>query len=146
MTRNRWPDKSFGLKLRERGTERNSGCDLGQRHTGGFGDKGHRAAGTRVHLDNEDLVIFDGVLDVDQPDDAQGFRKGQRVRANLVDDTGAQRCRGNDTRAVSRVDACLFDVLHDAADQHRTGAVTDGVDIDLGGTLKKTIDEDWPLR
>ena len=37
--------------------------------------------------------------------------------------------------------AGFLDVLHHAADEHLTGVVADGVDVDLGGVLQEAVDE-----
>ena len=44
-------------QLGERGADHHPGRDLGQRHAGGLGDERHRAAGPRVGLDHEHLVV-----------------------------------------------------------------------------------------
>ncbi len=35
----------------------------------------------------------------------------------------------------------LFDMFHDAAEQPLAGAITDGVNIDLGGVFEEAIDQ-----
>ena len=47
----------------------------------------------------------------------------------------------DDAGAVAGVDAGLFDVLHDGADDGRF-AVADAIDIDLGGVFEEAVDED----
>ena len=43
------------------------------------------------------------------------------------------------------MDACLLDVLHDAADHRATAGVSHGVDVDLDGLLEEAVDQDGPL-
>ena len=54
------------------GIARHDTCGtLGERHTGGLGDKRHGAAGTRVGLDHVDGLALDGVLHIEQAAHAQ---------------------------------------------------------------------------
>ena len=57
---------------------------LGQRHAGSLGDKGHRAAGTGIGLDNIDGLALDGVLHVYQAAHAQSQGNATRGVAQLV--------------------------------------------------------------
>ena len=54
--------------------------------------------------------------------------------------SSAQRLRRQHARAVARMYAGLFDVLHDAGDQHFF-AVAQGVHIDLRGILQEAVDQ-----
>ena len=67
-----------------------------------------------------------------------------RRAISLLDLLG-ERGRGDDAGAVAGVDAGLLDVLHDGADDGGL-AVGDAIDIDLGGVLEETVDEDGALR
>jgi hypothetical protein len=45
--------------------------DPGDGEADHLGDEGHRARGARVDLENVDVVVLDGELDVHQPDHVQ---------------------------------------------------------------------------
>ena len=49
--------------------------------------------------------------------------------------------RRHDTGTVTGVDAGLLDVLHDAADDHRSGSIRDGVDVELERVLEELVDQ-----
>ena len=43
------------------------------------------------------------------------------------------------------MDAGLLDVLHHTADQYLAGVIADGVDVDLDGVGKESVDQHRPL-
>ena len=130
--------------LGERHAGHHLGRDVGHRHAGGLGDERHRAAGARIdfqHVQHLPAVFaLDGELNVHQSDDAHV--PGQRVRglADFVQDRPGQAVRRNRAGRVAGVDAGLFDVLHDAGDDHLL-AVADGIDIDFDGVFQKAVDQ-----
>ncbi len=83
----------------------------------------------------------DGVLHVEQPDDAERERDLARGGADLLEHLLAERVRRQHAGAVAGVHAGLLDVLHDAADPD-VAAVAQGVDVDLGGVLEKAVQKD----
>ena len=117
---------------------------LRQIQAGGLRDERHGSRGAGVDLQDVDLALLDGELDVHQAADVQ--RLGQRVGLLLEprDDLGRQAERRDGAGGVARVDARLLDVLHDAADDC-PGAVADGVDVDLAGVLEELVDQDGVL-
>src|SRR5512144_2103936 len=59
----------LGEPLRgQRPTEHHVGGQLGQRDADGLGDEGYGAGGTRVDLEDEDLLVLDRELDVEEAD------------------------------------------------------------------------------
>ena len=89
-------------------------------------------------------AVLDGVLDVDEPDHAQGGGEGLGVAAHLLDLAVPDEVRGQDAGRVAGMDARVFDVLHHPPD-HAAPAVGDGVHIPLEGVFQKAIDEDRML-
>ena len=68
-----------------RGADHHPGRHHGHGHPGGLGDEGHRAAGPRVGLEDEDLAVLHRVLHVEQAQHPE--RLGQRpgVAVELVE-------------------------------------------------------------
>ena len=85
------------------------------------------------------------VLDVHQADDLQRAGDTPRVLADRGEVAFGHHERRHDAGAVTRVDAGLLDVLHDAADDHRTCGVRDGVDVELERILEEPVDEHRPI-
>ena len=70
-------------------------------------------------MNNAPIGVFDsghGELDVHQTDDMQCFRQFAGSRMNLRQNGFGQITRWNGTSGIARMDARLFDVLHDGAD------------------------------
>ena len=105
-------------------------CQRNDGDTGYLADVGNRTAGTRIYLDDVNILAADDKLDVDQSDDMKGSRQLRGVIRDggfyLIVDA---RCRINgDT--VSGMDTGALDVLHDTRDQDVL-TVADRVDLDL---------------
>ena len=99
------------------GNARHAACaDFGERHAGGFGDEGNGAAGARVHFQYEHHAVLHGKLYVHQADHTQRVGHGFGLAADFVLDFFAERVGRQRAAGVAGVDARLFDVLHDAAD------------------------------
>ena len=75
-------------------------------------------------------------------------RLGDRGRVGLddFDNPRWQGLRWDGARGVAAVHAGFFDVFHHSADQHLTGVVADGVDIDLGRVLQESVNQNGTLR
>ena len=101
-------------------------------------------ARTRIHLDDEHLVMRHDELDVEQPLDVQGDGKALRIVDDRVDHARRQRLRRIDCDTVARVNAGALDVLHDARN-HDIHTVGDGIDLDLGA-LHIAIHEHGMIR
>ena len=134
----------FGEEFAELASGHEASGDLGERYAGGLRDVGHGARGARVDFDDEDLIALDGVLNVHQADDFQGARQTEGVVANGGEHLRREVDRGQYAGGVAGVDAGLFDVLHDAADDH-IFAVGESVNVDFGGRLEEVVDEDGAL-
>ena len=52
-----------------------TGRDPGNRMTNDLGDKGHGPAGPRIDLQDENLSILDGILNIHQPDHTECLGK-----------------------------------------------------------------------
>ena len=110
-------DDFFFHALLLQGNACHAACaDFGERHAGGFGDEGHGTAGARVHFQYEHHAVLYGKLYVHQTDHAQRVCHGFGLAADFVLDFFTERVGRQRAAGVARVDACLFDVLHDAAD------------------------------
>ena len=123
--------------------------DLGQRNAGGLGDIRHGARGARIDFDDVDVVValgvaLNGELQIDQADDFE--REGQlaRVGAQGFERLFADVDGGQHAGGVAGVDAGLFNVLHDAGDDH-VFRVAERVDVDFDGVLEEVIDEHGAL-
>ena len=121
------------------------GGHAGQRDTRGFADEGHGAAAPWVHLEHVDarpavVALLDGILHVHQTDHSQLEGEGGRLLLDAAYDLIAHRHRRDHAGGVARVHARFFDVLHDGADVDVL-AITETVDVDLGGVLEETVDE-----
>lgn len=117
------------------------GGEFGQRDADGFANEGRGAGGTRIDLDDVEVVAFDGELHVHQAADVEGLRE---LLGGIADAVlhGRREAEGrDDAGAVAGVDAGLFDVLHDGADDGRF-AVGDAVHIDLGGVFEEAVDKE----
>ena len=111
---------------------------IDQRHARRLRDKRHRAARTRVGLEDVDLTIADRILHVDEADDAERTRQLDRLSPHLCLDRRTNRERRNDARRIARVHPGLLHVLHDRADQN-VATVGDCVDVDLDRVLDEAI-------
>ena len=93
-----------------------------------------------IDLQDVDDPALDGELDVHQTNDVQGLGKLAGLRTQLILDflgqpVGRQRAAG-----IARMHARLFDVFHDAADQHVL-AVADGIDVHFDGEIQESIEQ-----
>ena len=111
---------------------------LGQRHTGGLGDKRHGATRARIGLDHVDGLALDGVLYVDQAAHAQRHRDAARGLAELRLQALAKAERRDAGRGVAGVNTGLLDMLQDTADVDRF-AVAQSVDVGLDRTLQEAV-------
>src|SRR5271157_376204 len=130
----------LGEKVAQLASGHEAGGDLGERHAGGLRNIGHGARGPRVDLDHENFVALNGVLDVHKADDLQGARKAEGVVANRGQHLWREVNRRQHARGIAGVDAGLFDVLHDTADDDVL-AVGESIDIDFGRRLEEMVDE-----
>ena len=121
-------------------TGHDAGGNLGQRSAGGLGDEGHGTGGTGVHLDEVNLVVFHRELHVHQTDHAEFQRQLAHLLAHLVLNGLGQGVGRQGAGGVTGVDTGLFDVLHDAADDH-VNAVADGVHVHLGGVVQEAVQQ-----
>ena len=119
--------------------------DARDRHARRLRDVRHGPRRARVHLEDVDHVVLDGVLNVHETDDLQRARNAARVFANRPEMPLRNHERRDDTGAVARVNARLLDVLHDAADDHRARRIRHGVDIEFKGVLEEAIDQHRPV-
>ena len=133
-----------GKKLAQFAASHQARGNLCQRYAGRLRDVGHGARGPRIHLDDVNPVALNGVLDVHQADDFERAGQLEGVFANGVKQVLGDIDRRQHAGRVAGVDAGLFDVLHDAADDHVL-AVGDGVYINLGRRLEEVIDQHRPL-
>src|SRR5690625_1093698 len=101
---------------------------------------GDGAAGPRVGFDDQHLAILDDVLDIYQAPDTDRLGEFLRVVVDPRDHAVVQAYGRHYRGAVPRVDAGCLDVLHDPG-HHGRGAVTQGVDIDLGGAGNELVDQ-----
>jgi hypothetical protein len=120
------------------------GADARQRHPCRLADKGHGAAGARVHLQHVDDIILDRVLHIHQPAHTQPQAQFFGVLAHDVEVIGADLVGRQHAGTVAAVDASFFDVLHDAADHHAR-AIDHGIHIHLVCILQELVDQDRPL-
>ena len=143
MPGGRWAHHTLVAQLRQGSAEHHATGHHRQGHTGGLGHERHRTTRTRIGFDDVHLVVGHCELHIDKAPHIE--RCG-----NLVDvfaDGGQRRIRQSlgrqRARRVARVNACFFDVLHHTADEHLASVVTNGINIDLGSALQKTINEHW---
>ena len=101
-------------------------------------------ARTRIHFDDEHLVMRHDELNVEQPFDMQGNGKTLRIVDDRVDHACRQRLRRIDRDTVARVDAGALDVLHDARN-HNIHTIGNGINLDLGA-LHIAIHEHGMIR
>ena len=121
------------------GIARHDTCGtLGERHTGGFGDKRHGTACARVGLDHVNSLALDGVLYVDQAAHAQRHRDAARGLAELRLQALAKAERRDAGRGVAGVNTGFLDMLQDTADVDRF-AVAQSIDVGLDRTLQEAI-------
>ncbi len=113
---------------------------FGQGNAGGLGNERHGARGPRIDLEDENHAALYGELDVHQTDDVEGLGQLARLHPQLVLDLLRQAVRGQRAAGVAGMHAGLFDVFHDAADQHVL-AVADRIDVHLDGQIQKAIQQ-----
>src|SRR6185437_1681486 len=113
-------------------------------NTDGLRHEWNRATAARVHFQYVHHAVLDGVLDVDQPDDAE--RRGQRngMRAHRLLLVLADQVRRDNARGITRVNACILDVLHDSADDNLV-PVGYRIDVGLERIFQKLVDQNWAV-
>ena len=142
MVQRRFP---FQAGLGEGLPEHHRHADRGERHAGRLADEGHRPRRPRVHLEDEDLAVLHGALQVAEAAHVELQRKLPGDLADPVEHVRTQaECRQHH-RGVAAVHAGLLDVLHDPAHDH-VDPVTHRVHIHLEGVLQEAVDEDRPVR
>ncbi len=119
--------------------------DAGDGEPDHFGDEGHGAGGARIDLEDVDVVVLDGELDVHQPHHVERAGKFHRLPLHVGDDRRLQRMGWKRAGTVAGVHARLLDMLHHAADEDVAGAVGDGVDIDLDGVAQVRVEQHGAL-
>src|SRR5262245_41747064 len=135
---------AFNARLVQRNSRHNFRRDVGDREAGSLRHKWNRAAGARIYLQHVEhlltILAFDRILDVHQPDNAHVLRHGVCRLANFLQNRAGKAVRRQGTGRVAGMDAGLFDVLHDAHDNH-TFSVADRIDIDLNRIFQKAVDQ-----
>ena len=91
---------------------------LRHRQHAGLAHIWHGARRARVHLQHVHLALLNGILHVHQPDNVQRLRQAHGVVFDGVQLRPRYRLRRQHAGAIARMYAGLFDVLHDAGDQH----------------------------
>ncbi len=132
-------------EIGERTAGHDFGRDLRERHTRGLREVRHRARRARIHLEHVHHIVFRGELNVHQTDDVQRAGDSARVIADRRQMALGADERRHHARAVAGMNARLFDVLHDAADDDRSCGVRDGIHVELEGVLEELVDEDRML-
>lgn len=115
--------------------------EFGEGHADGFADEGDGSGGTGVDFEDEDIAVFDGVLDVDEAFDVQFEGESAGLVFDLFEEVGREGDGGQGAGGVAGVDAGFFDVFHDAADDDVL-AVADGVDVEFDSVAEEFVDED----
>jgi hypothetical protein len=92
--------------------------DSGPGDVRGLGHKRGCAGGSRIDLEDVDLAVLDGHLDVHKAADGECLGELAGDVADSFLDFPWERIGGDGARRVAGVDAGVLDVLHDAAD-HR---------------------------
>ncbi len=131
---------------RKRLAEAEARGEARERHAGGLRHERDRARGARVHLEDEELAAADRELDVHEAHDLE--RQPELGRG--LPDFAERRARHAPVRRqhgvrIARMDARLFDVLHDPGDDDVL-SVAERVDVELVGILEKPVDQDGPVR
>ena len=137
----RWAHEALVAQLRQGRAEHHPTGHHRQRHTSGLGYEWHRATRARIRFDDVHLVVGHCELHVDEPAHIERCCNFVHVFADGGQGLCRQRLGRQRTRRVTRVDACFFDVFHHTADEHLAGVVANGININLGGALQKTINE-----
>ena len=117
-----------------------AGGDRRHRQADHLGDEGDGARGPGIDLEDMDLAILDGILDIHQADDIERPRQLRGLPLELGHRGLRQRPGRQRAGRVAGVDAGLLDMLRDAGHEH-VGAVAQGVDIDLGRVAEITVDQ-----
>ena len=111
---------------------------------GGAGEERHRPRRPGVDLDEVDHALLDGELDIHQTTHTEGEGEKPDLASELgLEFEGQAHRRGHGAR-ITRVDTGLFDVLHDAADDHPL-AIGHRVDIDFGGLFEEVVEQNRPV-
>ena len=128
------------MKVGELLTRHHARRDGGHGVADDFGDERHGAARARVDLQHVDLVTLDRELNVHESDNVQRTRDIRRLPLQLAQRLRVERMRRKGARAVARMNARLFDVLHHASDKN-VFPIRDRVNVDLGRVAHIRVEE-----
>ncbi len=123
--------------------------NLRQRHSSRLGDIRHRARRTRVHFNHVDVILaviiaLNRKLQIHQPHYLQRQRQLAGIVPQCVQRLLAKIDRRQHARGITRVDARLFNVLHDARDQHVL-RIAQRIHVHFHCVLKEVIHQYRPL-
>ena len=107
--------------------------------------KGHCSRGPWIHLEDKDLTIPDGILDIHQAFHFQGHPEYLRLMYDLGHQAFAQGYWRQAAGRIATMHACFLDVFHDATNDNDL-TVTYGVHIHLDRILHETIDKHRMFR
>ena len=124
----------------EAGAGHTTGGHFRQRHPDALGHIRHCPGGARIHFQHIHLTAFHGKLHVHQTDHTQLQRHIGSLLTHHVLDIVIQRVRRQGAGGVTGVHAGLFDVLHDATDNH-IGTVTHRIHIHFDGIVQEAIQQ-----
>ena len=105
------------IKIRQFFARHHPRSDLGDGRSGRLGDKGHRTASAGIDLDDVDVLVLDGVLNIHQPDHVEAFCQQSSLAFDFRDHRLGQRVGRQGTGAVARMDARFLDMFHNARDE-----------------------------
>ena len=136
------------LNLVKRVTNRDLGCDLGNRVAGRLGGQRRRAGNARIDLDNRVVkargmqrkLAIAAALDTESIDDVP------RRRAKHLVFAIAQRDRGRNHDAVARVHTDGIEVLHAANRDHVSVFIAHALKLDLFPTGDALLDQNLVNR
>ena len=127
------------------GPKHDLGCQFGQGDTCCLADEGDGAGGAGINLKDIELLVFHGKLYIHETDNPQFHGHGPAGLFDFFYERSGQGMRGKHTGRVSGMDAGLFYMFHDTAD-NGICAVTDGIHIHFDGVLEKFINENRVLK
>ena len=116
-------------------------CVFSQGYTCCLGREWHGSRSARIELNNKDMLVADGVLDVQEASDTAGKRQLFGDGPNLVNNLFREREGRPAASGVARVNTALLDVLQYGTHVALLG-VAERVDVQLNGVLKEGIQVD----
>ena len=119
-------------------TRHDSSRRLRHGNTGGFGDERHCPRSSGVGFQDVERVLGKSELHVQQAPHPHALRDGTCRRSDAVDVRFPEGHGWQSTRRVTRVDARLFDVLHDAGEIHVV-AIKERINIDFYRVIKEAV-------